>query len=539
MVCLLVCRLTCSGQNLVPNGDFEGYDVCPVTFSGIGGALTYNTFHTVRDWVRPTDGSSDYFNACNPFPGDASVPRNAMGYQQPHSGNGYAGLIAVFDTTYAEYIACKLLSPLIAGKHYKLGFYTNATPGRSGLGIVSEIGAHVSVALPYSASSGTLYLPYTVRSTPGQFFTDTAAWYHVSGFFTASGGEEWITIGCFNDIPAIINLANPAAGGMYAAYQYVDDVSLVGAVELAYTHDTTVCDTTRRIRFLSSVDNAESYRWNTGDTLSSMETGHTGTYWCVAFKADTFTTDTFHLRYTPLAKPALHDTAICINSSSPVWPAQGLIWYHTQEDTLAMSAPPVIDTRVEDTLTFFVAAREGTCQSEKVRLSIYVVQPPMASLGKDIAMCRDQGDTTICVQDLKPTTTYRWSTGAQAPCIQASAGIYFLEAVNACGLARDTIEVKDYPCSSCMFIPTAFTPNGDGHNDIFRPVISCPVTKYTLRIYDRWGQMVFISSTVGEGWNGVLNGKAADVGTYMYLITGENALTGSHYKEKGDLLLIR
>ena len=74
------------------------------------------------------------------------------------------------------------------------------------------------------------------------------------------------------------------------------------------------------------------------------------------------------------------------------------------------------------------------------------------------------------------------------------------------------------------FIPSAFTPNGDGLNDRFK-IIGIPyesITKFNLHIYDRWGQMIFKSDDIREGWDGTLNGQLCQEGVYVWSIYYED-----------------
>ena len=76
--------------------------------------------------------------------------------------------------------------------------------------------------------------------------------------------------------------------------------------------------------------------------------------------------------------------------------------------------------------------------------------------------------------------------------------------------------------SQYFYIPNAFTPDGDGMNDVFKPVLTNPVsTIYSLQftIYDRWGGEVFTSHDIGQGWDGTKNGRECPAGAYIYRIT--------------------
>jgi len=90
--------------------------------------------------------------------------------------------------------------------------------------------------------------------------------------------------------------------------------------------------------------------------------------------------------------------------------------------------------------------------------------------------------------------------------------------INGCR-ATDTIVVILRNCINRLVFPNAFTPNGDGRNDLFRPVVSGNLTSYILTIYNRWGQRIFSTSNPSSGWNGRLrNGKIQSDG-YVWVCT--------------------
>ncbi len=88
-----------------------------------------------------------------------------------------------------------------------------------------------------------------------------------------------------------------------------------------------------------------------------------------------------------------------------------------------------------------------------------------------------------------------------------------------------------------FYVPTAFTPDGDFLNDVFR-VYGLNTHDFQLRIFDRWGGIVFESDDMERGWDGNINGKAAPVGSYVVVIyySDVNGLKRSHY---GNVMLLR
>lgn len=103
--------------------------------------------------------------------------------------------------------------------------------------------------------------------------------------------------------------------------------------------------------------------------------------------------------------------------------------------------------------------------------------------------------------------------------------------------AFDTINLK-YIKGPAIYVPNAFTPNGDGQNDVFR-LIPVGITKMDyFRIYNRWGQLVFQSTRYMEGWNGYFKGKPADAGGYVWMAKGDD-FNGNTIVKKGTVLLIK
>jgi len=90
-----------------------------------------------------------------------------------------------------------------------------------------------------------------------------------------------------------------------------------------------------------------------------------------------------------------------------------------------------------------------------------------------------------------------------------------------------------------VFIPNAFSPNGDGKNDFFMPKLGIDATGVDMTIFDRWGAEIFHSAKNNEGWDGTYNGKqVADMGTYQYIIK-VRFRDNSVQSYQGDFTLVR
>ena len=105
-------------------------------------------------------------------------------------------------------------------------------------------------------------------------------------------------------------------------------------------------------------------------------------------------------------------------------------------------------------------------------------------------------------------------------------------------VAFKRVKVFEINCAEPdIFIPSAFTPNGDGNNDLFR-VRGNNLAEIELEVYNRWGQMVFKTNEISQGWDGTFQGKKADPGVFVYHLT-VICLDKQEYYTQGNVTLIR
>jgi gliding motility-associated-like protein len=117
--------------------------------------------------------------------------------------------------------------------------------------------------------------------------------------------------------------------------------------------------------------------------------------------------------------------------------------------------------------------------------------------------------------------------------------IYKVRATDSAGCyGDDDIKIIVFKTGPDMFIPTGFTPNGDGKNEIAKPVLVGMRELNYFRIYNRWGQMVYSTSEVGKGWDGTFGGKLQPSGTYVFAAQAVD-YTGKTVFKKGTVVLIR
>ncbi|HEY1201639.1 MAG TPA: gliding motility-associated C-terminal domain-containing protein, partial [Niastella sp.] len=119
------------------------------------------------------------------------------------------------------------------------------------------------------------------------------------------------------------------------------------------------------------------------------------------------------------------------------------------------------------------------------------------------------------------------------------AGIYHyrISDKNNCTLEGNA-EVKREWRECAVFIPTAFSPNNDGKNELFRAKVQDDISEYRIAVYGRWGQLIFESNNPDQGWDGKLQGTDMPAGSYMWVITYKDRKQ-QHMQQQGSVLLVR
>lgn len=167
------------------------------------------------------------------------------------------------------------------------------------------------------------------------------------------------------------------------------------------------------------------------------------------------------------------------------------------------------------------------------------------SVDKNIAALSLGNDTCLTDQhtiQLRATAgfgTYNWMgvTSNENTYPVRTTGKYWVRVSNVCGTKADSVEVFDQ-CDFPIYMPTAFTPNNDGRNDWYGVPLQNKNRLIHLRIYNRWGQMVFETNSVYKQWDGKLKGLPQDTGVFIYTLEMEG-LSGKRVTQNGRLVLIK
>lgn len=182
----------------------------------------------------------------------------------------------------------------------------------------------------------------------------------------------------------------------------------------------------------------------------------------------------------------------------------------------------------------------GNSNEARQVLTVYCDGIPKVALGKDTVLCNGESIRLSAVGN--DITSTRWSDGSTGQFLNVTAaGTYSVTLTNKCGTATDEVKINFIPCDPKPTFANAFSPNGDGNNDRFRPVVSRGLMLgYELRIYTRWGQLIYADADPKKGWDGTLHGgPRANVGTYIWWVTYRKEANGAPTVLSGIVNVLR
>ncbi len=273
-----------------------------------------------------------------------------------------------------------------------------------------------------------------------------------------------------------------------------------------------------------------TYLWNTGSTESVITVSESGTYWLTADVAGCRVSDTVEITVMPLPAPDLGpDDDICPEQVIVLDAAEANSSYQWSTGDTTSS----LEVRSAGTYWVSVRSGYGCVGSDTITFTYHPL--PFVLL---------PGDTTVCEEQplvLQAFTTHSdsvlWSDGNVSQAVTVRyGGTYIATGINKCGTDSDTISVKQIFCD--IWLPNAFTPDGDGLNDVFRVLGNVGrLENFNLSVFNRWGEQVFYTTDKYAGWDGQYKGVEASVGVYVYML--EYIIGGKPVLQKGNLTLLR
>lgn len=167
-----------------------------------------------------------------------------------------------------------------------------------------------------------------------------------------------------------------------------------------------------------------------------------------------------------------------------------------------------------------------------------LVMPPdtVIARGQSVELIPEVGGAVTGYQ-WQPPAGLSGASVADPVAMPATTTTYALAVTSGDGCtAAGKVTIKVY---TPLSMPNAFTPNGDGRNDVFRLPPSVSIQLMRFAVFDRWGQRVFMTTDPSEGWNGVVDGKTAPAGAYVWMVEYADPFSGKQLVQKGTVMLVR
>lgn len=332
-------------------------------------------------------------------------------------------------------------------------------------------------------------------------------------------------------------------------------VNVINQVALSLPPDTTICQTDS-IMLLPST-NGLYFSWSPAVGLSSITDRapyakplSTTAYSLRASVGKCAAVDAMNVKVVPYpAANAGLDATICYGKTAQLNAnIQGSYFSWSPAETLYKSNTLTPVAGPQSTTDYILRVTDilGCPKPVTDTITVKVIPKVIAFAGNDTMVVRSQP------LQLNATggTTYQWSpvTDISDPFIADPVFLltdgpdtvsYNVKVGTPEGCySNDSIKIYIFETKPEAFIPTAFTPNGDGVNDAFRPKVAGMKKFIYFGVYNRWGQLLFSTREPNKGWDGTYKGIAQESGTYVYVIDAIK-YNDNPYFRKGTFVLIR
>jgi gliding motility-associated-like protein len=313
--------------------------------------------------------------------------------------------------------------------------------------------------------------------------------------------------------------------------------------------DLAICSGQSATLTAGQVENA-TYLWSTGATTRSITVNplQTTQYTVTVTRAGICSsTDDVVVTVEPLPIVNLgppvevcSNTPPTLNAANAANPADvTYVWSLNGSPIAGATAPTLLAT---NSGTYQVSITRGNCTATGSVLVNLIPAPTPVIAADTVNICI--GDEEVANLDAGNNTsyTYFWpQLGATTPQVAVTAeGIYTVEVTNAQGCTVTEEILVQNLCEPRVFVPQAFSPNGDGNNDVLQ-IFGNYTGAFEMLIYNRWGEIVFATNSFNDTWDGTYKGTPAPIGTYAWTInyTSEFFPERSATQVRGAVMLVR
>jgi gliding motility-associated-like protein len=334
------------------------------------------------------------------------------------------------------------------------------------------------------------------------------------------------------------------------------DIPLNNAFNAVFTQGADTTCMGKTVTFSNgSTGNNLQYEWRFGDNTTfngqtppphtyAANSGYTVSLICTNDHgcSDTATRSVYATALPVIGFSGLNNKYCTRESVSLVADIQGNIgsytWNNGNNTTFQNTAAVTFFYTQQNTYTITLSANDRFCGTAEHSETTDVYLVPVVMLGRDTALCPETR-----LQIGLPNNnglTYLWNTGAVTSQIFTglSSDTYVLSVDNHGCKGQDDMYVD--MLDGCLIrVAGAFTPNNDGRNDKLKAINAFLATHFTLKVYNRFGQLLFSTNNPLEGWDGRFRGQEESPGTYVWQVSYTDPWTHLPVYQKGTSILIR
>jgi gliding motility-associated-like protein len=284
---------------------------------------------------------------------------------------------------------------------------------------------------------------------------------------------------------------------------------------------------------LNALGGYAAYLWQDGTTNANDVITAPGTYYVVSSAYCKDRVDTFHTTDATFTFNLGPDVTVCMNYPIEAPITGPGVSYRWQDGSIGSSYS------ASRTGNYALTITKGNCKAED---TINVTFFHFSQNIRDTFICKGVPINLDLVANPPAGGKVLWNDGTTNPVrtVHDSGTYWVYVSKDECEIL-DTVHVVTGFCTCWHNVPSAFTPNADGLNDIVKPAIQpgCNVSGYQFSIFNRWGEQVFTSDIPGKGWDGTYKGEPADMGVYMYSLQFFTGVYDKQSAESGSITLIR
>ncbi len=286
------------------------------------------------------------------------------------------------------------------------------------------------------------------------------------------------------------------------------DIDYIEAIDLELGADQVLCDGETLNLNVANAD--ATYLWQDGSTNATYSITSTGMYAVTVTTICEEQEDSIMVSF--IDEPTLSlgpDTLLCQGQSLMIDLTVPGATYQWQDGS-------GLPTYTIDQSGIYRVSVTTACNLFTDEIEVIVLDSIRTNLGRDTFYC--PGESIVLDATAGTIADYVWQDGSTEATLQVrEPGVYTVSVSNICESKQFSLEVKD--CERCdVFVPTAFSPNDDGVNDFFQPFSDCELADFSMRIFDRWGALLYESSDPFKGWDGSFQSSELDVGVYVWFM---------------------